>query len=100
MDKQSDKGSEKGSDKGSEKGNDKRSEKQSDKRSDKQTNSKIWNAHFSEKDKKYHIELCTHFTEKGIKENISEIMASMIIFKEKYGIKYSEEQELFIRKKH
>lgn len=80
---------------------DKQSNKQSNKQSERHgKQSKIWNAHYSEKDKNHHIELCTHFTEKGIKENISDIMASMIIFKEKYGIKYSEEQELFIRKKH
>ena len=78
------------------------SNRQSNRQSNHQSNrqTKIWNAHFSEKDKKQHTELCTHFTDKGIKENIAEIMASMIIFKDKYGIKYSEEQELFIRKQH
>jgi hypothetical protein len=57
-----------------------------------------WNSCFSEKDKIQCTNLFFFFkNKKGFKENISESLAQMVIYKQKYnGLKYSDEQELFI----
>ncbi len=54
-----------------------------------------WNASFSEKDKIQCTNLFFFFkNKKGFKENMAEIFAQMVIYKQKYnGLKYSDEQE-------
>jgi predicted adenine nucleotide alpha hydrolase (AANH) superfamily ATPase len=54
-----------------------------------------WNSCFSEKDKIQCTNLFLFFkNKKGFKENIADILAQMVIYKQKYnGLKYSEEQE-------
>ena len=54
-----------------------------------------WNSCFSGKDKIQCTNLFFFFkNKKGFKENIAEILAQMVIYKQKYnGLKYSEEQE-------
>ena len=52
-----------------------------------------WNRAFSEQDKIQCINLFFFFKNKGFKENISEIFAHMVLFKQKYGLQYSIEQE-------
>ncbi len=54
-----------------------------------------WNSSFSEKDKIQFTNLFFFFkNKKGFKENIAEILAQMVIYKQKYnGLKYSDEQE-------
>lgn len=54
-----------------------------------------WNSCFSEKDKIQFTNLFFFFkNKKGFKENIAEILAQMVIYKQKYnGLKYSDEQE-------
>jgi predicted adenine nucleotide alpha hydrolase (AANH) superfamily ATPase len=58
-----------------------------------------WNSVFSEKDKIQYTNLFFFFkNKKGFKENMAEILAQMIIYKQKYnGLKYSDEQEAFLR---
>jgi hypothetical protein len=57
-----------------------------------------WNASFSEQDK---IQLTNLFfflkNKKGCNTPKAEIMAHMVVFKQKYKLKYSEEQERQIR---
>ena len=54
-----------------------------------------WNSTFSEKEKIQCTNLFFFFkNKKGFKENMAEIFAQMVIYKQKYsGLKYSEEQE-------
>ena len=54
-----------------------------------------WNSSFSEKDKIQCMNLFFFFkNKKGFKENIAEVLAQMVIYKQKYaGLKYSDEQE-------
>ena len=54
-----------------------------------------WNSSFSEKDKIQCTNLFFFFkNKKGFKENMAEVLAQMVIYKQKYsGLKYSEEQE-------
>lgn len=54
-----------------------------------------WNSSFSEKDKIQCMNLFFFFkNKKGIKENIADVLAQMVIYKQKYvGLKYSDEQE-------
>jgi hypothetical protein len=54
-----------------------------------------WNSCFSEKDKIQCTNLFFFFkNKKGFKENMAEILAQMVIYKQKYnGLKYSDEQE-------
>jgi hypothetical protein len=54
-----------------------------------------WNTSFSEKDKIQCTNLFFFFkNKKGFKENMAEIFAQMVIYKQKYnGLKYSDEQE-------
>ena len=54
-----------------------------------------WNSSFSERDKIQCTNLFFFFkNKKGFKENIAEILAQMVIYKQKYnGLKYSDEQE-------
>lgn len=54
-----------------------------------------WNSSFSEKDKIQCTNLFFFFkNKKGFNDNVSQILAQMVIFKQKYhGLKYSEEQE-------
>lgn len=54
-----------------------------------------WNSTFSEKDKIQCTNLFFFFkNKKGFKENIADIFAQMVIYKQKYnGLKYSDEQE-------
>jgi len=52
-----------------------------------------WNRTFSEQDKIKCTTLFFFFKTKGFKENIAEILVHMVLFKQKYNIKYSEEQE-------
>ena len=54
-----------------------------------------WNNAFSEQDKIQCTNLFFFFkNKKGFKENMAEILAQMVLFKQKYpGLKYSEEQE-------
>jgi hypothetical protein len=52
-----------------------------------------WNKSFSEQDKIQYTHLFLFFKENGFIENIAEIYTYMILFKQKYGITYSEEQE-------
>jgi predicted adenine nucleotide alpha hydrolase (AANH) superfamily ATPase len=57
-----------------------------------------WNTIFSEKDKIQCTNLFFFFkNKKGFKENIAEILAEMVIYKQKYnGLKYSDEQEAML----
>ena len=63
-----------------------------------------WNNIFSEQDKIQCVTLFFFFKKKGIKDSIAEILSHMILFKQKYHIKYSDEQEdqltLFTRQQH
>ena len=52
-----------------------------------------WNRSFSEKDKIQCIDIFLSLVKKGCVEEIAEIIAHMVLFKQKYGIMYSEEQE-------
>jgi hypothetical protein len=54
-----------------------------------------WNAAFSEKDKIQYTNLFFFFkNKKGFKEHLAEILAQMVIYKQKNSnMKYSEEQE-------
>jgi predicted adenine nucleotide alpha hydrolase (AANH) superfamily ATPase len=54
-----------------------------------------WNSTFSEKDKIQCTNLFFFFkNKKGFKENMADIFAQMVIYKQKYnGLKYSDEQE-------
>ncbi len=54
-----------------------------------------WNSTFSEKDKIQCTNLFFFFkNKKGFKENMAEIFAQMVIYKQKYaGLTYSSEQE-------
>jgi hypothetical protein len=58
-----------------------------------------WNSVFSEEDKIKYTNLFFFFkNKKRIKENIAEILAEMILFKEKYsGLTYSDSQEEQLR---
>ena len=56
-----------------------------------------WNRTFSEQDKITCTTLFFFFKNKGFKEDISEILAHMVLFKQKYHIKYSEEQEVILK---
>ena len=51
-----------------------------------------WNKSFSEKDKIECRNLFVFFN-KDFKEDIAQILAYMVLFKQKYHITYSEEQE-------
>jgi hypothetical protein len=57
-----------------------------------------WNSSFSEKDKIQCTNLFFFFkNKKGFKENMAEILAQMVIYKQKYnGLKYSDEQEVIL----
>lgn len=53
-----------------------------------------WNSIFSNKDKIKCTALYTHFKKRGYSTSISNTLAHMILFKEKYkGLYYSKEQE-------
>jgi predicted adenine nucleotide alpha hydrolase (AANH) superfamily ATPase len=58
-----------------------------------------WNSSFSEKDKIQCTNLFFFFkNKKGFKENMSQIFAQMVIYKQKYnGLKYSDEQETILQ---
>ena len=56
-----------------------------------------WNRTFSDQDKIKCTTLFVFFKSKKFKENIAEILAHMVLFKQKYNIKYSEEQEAKIK---
>jgi predicted adenine nucleotide alpha hydrolase (AANH) superfamily ATPase len=58
-----------------------------------------WNNSFSEKDKIQYTNLFFFFkNKKGFKENMAEILAQMVIYKQKYsGLTYSDEQETMLR---
>ena len=58
-----------------------------------------WNNGFSEKDKIQCTNLFFFFkNKKGFKENMSQIFAQMVIYKQKYnGLKYSDEQETILQ---
>jgi predicted adenine nucleotide alpha hydrolase (AANH) superfamily ATPase len=57
-----------------------------------------WNSSFSEKDKIQCLNLFFFFkNKKGYNDNISEILAQMVIYKQKYnGLVYSDEQEIML----
>jgi hypothetical protein len=57
-----------------------------------------WNSAFSDKDKIQYTNLFFFFkNKKGFKENMAEILAQMVIYKQKYnGLKYSDEQEALL----
>jgi hypothetical protein len=57
-----------------------------------------WNSAFTEEDKIQCTNLFFFFKDtKGFKENMSQSMANMTIFKQKYqGMKYSDEQEALL----
>jgi predicted adenine nucleotide alpha hydrolase (AANH) superfamily ATPase len=57
-----------------------------------------WSSSFSEKDKIQYTNLFFFFkNKKGFKENIAEMMAQMVLYKQKYaGMKYSDEQEAML----
>lgn len=59
-----------------------------------------WNNSFSEQEKISYMNLYFFFKlEKGLKENISETLAQMHIFKQKFpSLQYSEEQEQMLQK--
>lgn len=59
-----------------------------------------WSAVFSEADKIHYVNLFFFFkNKKGFNDMVSEIMAEMILFKQKYkGLEYSEEQEAKLAK--
>jgi len=52
-----------------------------------------WNNIFSEQDKIQCTTLFFFFKRKGVKDRIAEMLSHMILFKQKYHIKYSDEQE-------
>jgi len=56
-----------------------------------------WNKIFSEEDKIQGTHLYFFFKRKGIKENISEILVNMVLFKQKYNCVYSCEQERILK---
>ena len=58
-----------------------------------------WNSSFSEKDKIQCTNLFFFFkSKKGFKDNMAEILAQMVLYKQKYnGMKYSEEQEQILQ---
>ncbi len=58
-----------------------------------------WNASFSEKDKIQCTNLFFFFkTKKGFKENMAEVLAQMVIYKQKNsGLRYSDEQEALLQ---
>jgi hypothetical protein len=58
-----------------------------------------WNSSFSEKDKLQCTNLFFFFkNKKGFKENVAEMLAQMVLYKQKYnGMKYSEEQESILQ---
>jgi hypothetical protein len=58
-----------------------------------------WNSSFSEKDKIQCTNLFFFFkNKKGFKENVAEILAQMVIYKQKYnGLTYSNEQETMLQ---
>ncbi len=58
-----------------------------------------WNASFSEKDKIQCTNLFFFFkNKKGFKENMAEILAQMVIYKQKNnGLRYSDEQEALLQ---
>lgn len=56
-----------------------------------------WNRSFSEKDKMQCIDIFLSLTKKGCVVEIAEIISHMVVFKQKYGITYSEEQENHIK---
>ena len=58
-----------------------------------------WNSSFSEKDKIQCTNLFFFFkNKKGFKENMADILAQMVIYKQKYnGLKYSDEQEIMLQ---
>jgi hypothetical protein len=53
---------------------------------------KVWNPSFTERDKVEYTELYVYIQQYHT-EVIADIMAQMIIYKKKYHLKYSEEQE-------
>jgi hypothetical protein len=55
-----------------------------------------WNMAFSEQDKNKCTDLYIFF-KMNYKENIAEVMAQMISFKQKYGVVYSTDQENKLR---
>lgn len=55
-----------------------------------------WNKGFSEKDKVECMNLFI-FLKKTYKEHIAEMLAHMILFKQKYGVIYSFDQENLIK---
>ena len=68
-----------------------------------------WHPHFSISDKIQYTNFYFFFKKKGYSDRISETMSSMILYKQKYKISYTVEQEytlqkslciLFTRKKH
>ena len=58
-----------------------------------------WNSSFSDKDKLQCTNLFFFFkNKKGFKENMAEVLAQMVIYKQKYnGLKYSDEQESILQ---
>jgi hypothetical protein len=58
-----------------------------------------WNASFSEKDKIQCTNLFFFFkNKKGFKENMAEVLAQMVIYKQKNsGLRYSDEQEALLQ---
>ncbi len=58
-----------------------------------------WNANFSEKDKIQCTNLFFFFkNKKGFKENMAEVLAQMVIYKQKNsGLRYSDEQEALLQ---
>ena len=58
-----------------------------------------WNSSFSEKDKIQCTNLFFFFkNKKGFKDNSAEILAQMVLYKQKHqGMKYSEQQEQILQ---
>jgi predicted adenine nucleotide alpha hydrolase (AANH) superfamily ATPase len=58
-----------------------------------------WNSAFSDQEKIQCTNLFFFFkNKKGFKENMAEIFAQMVIYKQKYnGLKYSDEQETMLQ---
>jgi hypothetical protein len=58
-----------------------------------------WNSAFSEKEKIQCTNLFFFFkNKKGFKESMAEVLAQMVIYKQKYsGMRYSDEQEALLQ---
>jgi hypothetical protein len=57
-----------------------------------------WNVCFSTMDQIQCRSLFFHCKKKGCTESVASCLAQMVLYKQQYGVRYSEEQEAFLKR--